>query len=173
MMERMVSRVAVLAATVIVVVGACSSAATPGPTQPPANTSAIPSTATQPPATAIATSVPSAPAATASAALPGLGGTWHGTWTNTTPDKSSGTFVINWTQNGSALSGSIVVKGTPCLGNATITGALDGSAISFGAVSGATNIAYDGTVSGNTMKGTYKAAASCASAKGTWEATKQ
>lgn len=171
-MQRMVLRFVALAATAVFAAGACSSAATPAPTQPPANASATPATVVASD-TASSTPVPSAASATASAVAPGLGGTWDGTWKDTTPDQSNGTFVITWTQNGNVLSGNIVVNGTPCLSGGKITGAVNGSTISFGAVSGATTIAYDGAISGNTMKGTYAAAASCASAKGTWEAVKK
>jgi hypothetical protein len=51
-----------------------------------------------------------------------------------------------------------------------VTGTINGSAISFGAVSGQVQVAYDGTVSGNKMQGTY--ATGCGNAKGTWAATK-
>jgi len=90
-----------------------------------------------------------------------------------TPDQVGGSFVLTWTQNGSALSGGIVVKGTPCLSVAVVTGSISGSTISFGAVSGKNTVVYNGTISGTTMKGTYTAPAACVDAKGNWTATKK
>jgi len=90
-----------------------------------------------------------------------------------TPDQVGGTFVLTWTQNGSALTGGIVVKGTPCLSIATVNGTVSGSTISFGAVSGTNTVVYDGTISGSTMKGSYTAPTACEDAKGTWAATKK
>jgi hypothetical protein len=89
-----------------------------------------------------------------------------------TPDQVSGTFALTWTQSGNALTGTIVVKGTPCLSAATVSGTVNGSTISFGAVSGKNTVVYDGTISGSTMKGTYTAPAGCGDAKGTWQAAK-
>lgn len=100
----------------------------------------------------------------------GLGGQWTGTWADTSPDTSSGTFSLTWTQTGNNLAGTITVKGTPCLSGATVTGTINGSAISFGAVSGRITVTYDGSVSGNKMQGTYSAP-TCGDAKGNWSAT--
>jgi hypothetical protein len=90
-----------------------------------------------------------------------------------TPDQVAGTFTLTWTQNFNILTGNIVVKGTPCLTGATVSGSVSGSTITFGAVSGTHTVVYDGTVSGTTMKGTYTAPAACVDAKGTWAATKK
>ncbi len=100
----------------------------------------------------------------------GLSGTWSGTWKNTTPDKAQGTFKLTWQQSGSVLTGTITIAGTPCLTGGHITGALNGSTISFGVVKGAVEVAYTGSVSGTTMSGTY--ATSCGSAVGNWQAKK-
>jgi hypothetical protein len=100
----------------------------------------------------------------------GLAGVWNGTWQDTSPDTSSGTFAVTFTEAGSALSGTIAVKGTPCLTSGTVTGTITGSTISFGAVSGQVTITYDGSVSGSKMQGTY-AAPACGNAKGNWSAT--
>ena len=175
-MQRMVLRAAVLAAGLVLVVEACSSAATPPPTQPAATASQSPAiAASQPAATSAATPspVPSASPSAPASSAPTLAGTWNGTWQDVTPDQVSGTFVLTWTQNGSDLTGSIVVKGTPCLSSATVTGTVSGSAISFGAVSGKNTVAYNGTISGSTMKGSYTAPAAFGAAKGTWAAAKQ
>ena len=178
-MPRAFLRAMVLTVGLVVMVEACSSSTTPPPTEPPAGVSQPPATqapASVAPSTAGAsasTAASAAPATPSAPAVPGLAGTWDGTWKNTTPDQSTGTFVLTWTQNGSALTGSIVVKGTPCVTGASITGSVSGSSISFGVVSGQIKIAYDGTISGTTMKGTYAAPATCADAKGSWEAVKK
>jgi hypothetical protein len=90
-----------------------------------------------------------------------------------TPDQVGGSFVLTWTQSGNALSGGIVVKGTPCLSVAVVTGSVSGSTISFGAVSGKNTVVYNGTISGSTMQGTYIAPAACVDAHGKWTATKK
>ncbi|MGZ6328591.1 MAG: hypothetical protein ACXWN2_07715 [Candidatus Limnocylindrales bacterium] len=164
-------RTAVLTTALILVLAACSSTATATPTPPVATTSpAATSVSTLPPATP----TPAATATPAPTAAPaGLGGTWDGTWQDVTPDQAGGSFVLTWTQSGSALSGGIVVKGTPCLSIAVVTGSVSGSTISFGAVSGKNTVVYTGTISGTTMKGSYTAPAACEDAKGNWTATKK
>lgn len=121
--------------------------------------------ATRPPATATA-----APTATP-AASSGLTGTWTGTWQNTNI-AGSGTFTLQLTQSGSTVAGTIVAVGTPCLTNGTISGALAANQVQLGAVQGVVTITYAGTVSGNSMSGTYQASAECANAQGTWAASK-
>ena len=127
-------------------------------------------------------STPSAPAQSASTpggavsttpapASGAVAGTWNGTYENTSP-AGSGTFTINFTQTGSTLSGTISVQNTPCITEGTITGTLNGTTIAFGAVKGAVTIAYQGTLSGDTMSGTYSAGPDCGNAKGAWEATR-
>lgn len=128
---------------------------------------------TNPPPTsanANATSATAAASATTSPTATGLTGAWPGEWQNTTPDASRGTFRIQWTQSGSALSGTITITGTPCLTGGSINGSLSGSALNFGVVTGQSQVSYTGTVSGNTMSGTYTT--SCGNAQGTWKATK-
>ena len=100
----------------------------------------------------------------------GLGGQWSGTWTDTSPDTSGGTFALTWTQTGNNLSGTITVAGAPCLTAGNVTGTINGSAISFGAVSGQVTITYTGTIAGTKMQGTYDAP-TCGNAKGNWSAT--
>jgi hypothetical protein len=99
-----------------------------------------------------------------------LSGTWQGTWANTTPDDSTGTFQLDWAQEGAKLSGTITISGTPCLAGADITGKVHGKQIYFGIVSGQVEVNYTGTVSGDSMSGTY--ATSCGNAEGDWEASK-
>jgi hypothetical protein len=99
-----------------------------------------------------------------------LAGTWTGTWTNTSGDAASGSFQIDWTQQGSKLAGTIAITGTPCLTGGHITGTVRGSAIDFGVVSGTYQVDYKGSVSGADMSGSYST--DCGNGKGTWEATK-
>jgi hypothetical protein len=129
----------------------------------------LPSAPTTAAPTPTATPTPTPSASTA----PTLAGTWNGTWQDVTPDQVSGTFVLTWSQNGSSLNGGIVVKGTPCLTIAVVTGTVNGSTLSFGAVSGKHTVVYNGTVNGNSMNGNYSAPAACVNAKGTWAATKK
>lgn len=132
--------------------------AAPTPTSPVAIPAESPAT---PPADS-----PPAPKPTAN----DLSGTWSGTWANQTPDDSTGSFTLTWTQTGSQLSGSITITGTPCLTGGAITGSTDGQTISFGAVSGEVTVAYDGTVAGSTMSGSY--GTECGDARGTWSAAR-
>jgi hypothetical protein len=79
-----------------------------------------------------------------------LSGTWSGQYSG----GYNGTFVLHWTQSGSKLTGTI--KLSQPSGTFSINGSVHGSAISFGAVgAGAT---YTGSVSGKSMSGNYKAA---------------
>jgi hypothetical protein len=152
-----------LSATLALLFAACStSAATSSPTSPAMPGSAEPSAMESPAATS------EAPSAV------GLAGDWSGTWQDTSPDDSTGTFSLTWTQSGSGLSGTISVGGTPCIGDGTVTGTLNGSSITFGAVSGQIQISYTGSVSSDmqTMQGTYSAPEACGNATGNWTATK-
>ncbi len=110
------------------------------------------------------------PAPSAAATPVGLGGQWSGTWTDTSPDTSGGTFALTWTQTGNTLSGTINVVGAACLTAGNVTGTINGSAISFGAVSGQVTITYTGSIAGTKMQGTYDAP-TCGNAKGNWSAT--
>jgi hypothetical protein len=172
-------RWATVLAALVLAVAACTATASPPATQPPLSPS--PSSlapASLPPAqpsaapTTTSSSIPSVPPASSASASAGLGGSWTGTWQDVTPDQVAGTFTLTWTQSGNTLTGSIAVKGTPCLAAASVSGSVSGSTITFGAVSGAHTVVYDGTVSGTTMKGTYTAPAACVDAKGNWTATK-
>jgi len=83
-----------------------------------------------------------------SASTPKLAGTWSGHYSG----AFSGTFTLHWTQSGTRLGGSINLSNPK--GKYGITGAVHGTAITFGAVgAGAT---YTGSVSGTSMSGRYK-----------------
>ena len=122
--------------------------------------------------TAIATTAAATATAAPTGAASGLGGIWGGEYVSTSTPGSTGTFILEWTQSGSALSGTISVANSECVTEGTITGTVAGSQITFGAVQGTYAIAYEGTVSGDSMSGTYSSP-SCGNAAGTWQAAKQ
>jgi len=79
--------------------------------------------------------------------------TLSGTWSGRYSGGYNGTFILHWKQSGTKLTGTI--KLSQPSGTFSINGSVHGSAISFGAVgAGAT---YTGSVSGNSMSGHYKA----------------
>ncbi len=99
-----------------------------------------------------------------------LTGAWKGSWTNTSPQTAVGTFVLTWAQQGNLVFGAIGVSGSNCIDAGNVSGQLDGSKISFGAVEGDTSIFYEGVVSGTIMTGTYRS--DCGNSTGTWTAVK-
>lgn len=145
------------------------SSPTPAPTVAAPNAAAT-TTDARPSATVAATATAPATAAPTTSTSP-LDGAWVGTW-KASATSDTGTVRIQWKQTGSQLAGTIIVSNTPCVANGTITGLVNGNAITFGAVQSVTTIAYTGTLSGNTIAGTYQADASCGNATGSWTATK-
>ena len=89
-----------------------------------------------------------------------LSGLWSGMYSG----AYQGTFILNWKQSGSSLSGKIKLSSPGVtLG---IRGKVSGdNSIQFGAVGFVT---YSGSVSGNSMSGTYRSPRR----GGTWSATK-
>ena len=137
------------------------------------NTAASPTVSPTETPTPTPTATPSpvaSPTATPSATgLGALTGAWMGTWTNETP-AAVGTFTLTWAQQGTLLVGAIGVTGSNCISAGNVTGNVDGTKISFGAVEGTKTITYVGTISGKTMTGTYSS--ECGPSKGTWTAVK-
>jgi hypothetical protein len=90
-----------------------------------------------------------------------LSGTWSGQYSG----ANQGTFTLTWQQSGSNLTGTINISevGAP----SGINGTVSGNTITFGTV-GTAAVTYSGTVSGNSMSGTYQSP----SGSGTWTATK-
>lgn len=108
-------------------------------------------TSATPPAPA---SAAAAPAATTSAPAPaaaasGLSGKWLGHYTG----SYQGTFTLHWRQSGPKLKGTIDISSPAS--TMPIHGSVSGGKISFGTV-GQYGITYSGTVSGNSMSGTYQ-----------------
>jgi len=94
-----------------------------------------------------------------------LSGTWDGSYDG----AYKGTFTLDWQQSGTKLSGTIDL---PSLGGSVpIDGTVAGDTITFGTV-GSTNIRYSGSVSGDSMSGSYKVLGSGGSAGGTWKANR-
>jgi hypothetical protein len=155
-------------ALVVLFVTGCSSGSVGSSTPPtvPASTSAGVAAAAS-----SSTAVTPTPAASSSApASAGLGDHWTGTWKDVSADHLSGSFALSWSQTGNTLKGTITITGTGCLNGGTVTGAVAGSQISFGAVSGQVKVAYKGTINGSGMSGTYSTA--CGNASGNWTASK-
>jgi len=144
---------ALLAVTAVVAVGCGSSNST---TTSATTAAAAPATSTPASTTEATTTSTAAPAAS------GLSGTWSGQYSG----AYQGTFVLKWVQTGSTLSGTIKLSTPPATLN--INGALSGSTIRFGTV-GSLAITYTGSVSGNSMQGSYQVAGSTG---GSWSATK-
>jgi hypothetical protein len=90
-----------------------------------------------------------------------LSGTWAGQYTG----ASQGTFSLTWQESGSTLNGTIDISeiGAPT----SIQGTVDGNSIRFGTV-GPAGITYSGTVSGNSMSGTWQSP----TGNGDWTAAK-
>jgi hypothetical protein len=131
------STVLLLAAVVsaMAVIGAgCGSSSSSSTTTSAASTPAVTTTATAVTPTTTATG--------------DLSGTWNGQYSG----AYQGTFVLNWKQSGSSLSGTIKLSAPA--NTLSVNGTLQGSAIRFGTV-GSLAITYTGSVSGSSMSGTY------------------
>ena len=165
---RRTATVVALAGCLALTAARCGGTKTAAPPQPTTTPTVVTTTAPPTP-TPISTPTPTdTPTPTSTPSVAGLAGTWHGTWANKTPDHSTGTFTLTWTQKGSTLSGSITIGGTPCLSGGSINGHVTGSTISFGAVHGNVTVEYEGTVAGSSMSGTYHT--DCGNASGSWQA---
>jgi hypothetical protein len=121
------------------------------------SSSTKPSSTTRP----ISSTTGSAQAPTTTVATGGLSGTWSGQYSG----ASQGTFTLTWQQSGSNLSGTITLS-DPAV-TLPINGSVDGGAIRFGTV-GSVGVTYSGSVSGNSMSGTYQSE----TGNGPWSATK-
>ena len=123
------------------------------------NNSPSPTVATSP--EAVSPSPTSPPVTSPSAATDDLSGTWSGKYDG----AFKGTFTLTWTESNSKLTGSIKLSTD---GTLNLNGVVDGNSIQFGTV-GSTAITYSGTVSGDSMSGTYQVGGA---AGGNWSATK-
>ena len=100
-----------------------------------------------------------------------LEGTWSGTWDTDIP-QVNGTFswTIEATPNG--FKGTIDIQDTSCVSNGQVDVALDGDTITIGSIQAEQPITFTGTVSGDTMSGTYDASACPPPNTGSWEAVR-
>lgn len=163
------SAAAVLAASILL--AGCSSilpgsGATAPATPAPAAASVGASVgAAKPTSSAAASSAPS------TSGIAGVEGTWNGRYTSATGD--GGTFSMTFTQSGAAVQGSIKLSST-CVPAGSINGTLTDAKLQFGTIpgpSGGQPVTFDGSVTGNEMKGSYKAPG-CGNDSGTWQATR-
>jgi hypothetical protein len=146
-------KIVLIAASGALLIGACSS--------PPQ--SATSPTSTTPAASTSTTSAPaSATAAATAAAATGLSGNWSGQYSG----AYQGTFAIKWRQSSSNLKG--IIKISAPASSFVIRGTVVNGTIRFGTV-GSLAITYSGTVSGNSMSGTYQVGGSTG---GPWSASK-
>jgi hypothetical protein len=127
-------------------------------------------TSTSPPAsTTPAITTPGSPSGEPSSSSPTAGSGLSGKWSGQYSGAFQGTFTLNWTQSGSKLSGTIRLSSFN--GTLPINGTVDGNAIHFGTV-GSTDITYTGSVSGDSMSGTYQVHTPNGAVGGPWNATR-
>jgi hypothetical protein len=156
----MVSTV-IIAVSLVVVLSACGTGSTDvtgGPTGP----------------TQTAPTGPTATGPSAGAGATGSGdleGTWRGTWDTDVP-LISVTFSMQITSTTTGFTGAIAIEGSPCVTGGDVEVTLEGDQISFGTVEAEQEIAFEGTVSGDQMSGTYEAGSCPPPNSGTWEATR-
>jgi hypothetical protein len=151
--------VAGCAGIVAVLLAGCSSGKSKVTTTPPAIASNVvaPSSSSAPP-----TSIAPTTAASTAAASVNLSGNWSGKYSG----AFVGTFKLSWQQTGSKLDGTITLSTPPQ--TLSLNGTVSGSQISFGTV-GSEAITYSGTVSGNSMSGSYQVGGNPG---GSWSASK-
>jgi len=123
------------------------------------NSGGTTSTSTTPPAA----STTSPPSSGGGETAQPLTGRWKGQYSGT----FNGTFNLTWRESSSKLNGVIHLNPG---GTSTIHGTVSGGSIRFGTV-GSTAITYTGTVSGDSMHGTWRVNAG-GGGNGTWSATR-
>jgi hypothetical protein len=99
-----------------------------------------------------------------------IAGTWEGTWSSSVFD-GSGTFTMTFKDTAEGFTGTIQIQGSECVSTGKVTAAVDGTAITVGAVRAEQQIEFAGEVSDGTMSGTYRSPAGCGDDRGSWEAT--
>jgi len=110
-------------------------------------------------------------AATGPTGAAGLEGTWSGTWDTDIPQvKGTFSWTIEVTPNG--FKGTIDIQDTSCVSNGQVDIALEGDTITIGSIQAEQPITFTGTVSGDTMSGTYDASACPPPNTGSWEAVR-
>ncbi len=106
----------------------------------------------------------------------GISGNWSGYWSSGRV-SGSGVFVANLSQNGSALSGTAALEGSPCFETLQVSGTVSGESFSFSAsTDGITRVLVSGNIYGDTMTGGYTALATgtlCDGDRGTFSANRR
>ncbi len=142
-----------------ILLAGCSSGKSKVTNTPPAIASNLvaPSSTSAPPSSI----TPTTPATSAAASVD-LSGSWSGQYSG----AFVGTFKLSWQQTGSSLNGTITLSDPPQ--TLSLNGTVSGSKISFGTV-GSEAITYSGSVSGNSMSGSYQVGGKPG---GSWSASK-
>jgi hypothetical protein len=134
-------------------------AASPSPTASPTS-SPTPTTTPSPSPSSTPTTEPSSA---------GLTGTWMGTWNVASPSAATGGLRVTWTQQGSDLTGTMIIGKSACAPGGAVEGAVTGDEVVF-AVPGTDPVAFTGTLSDATIAGTFMRA--CDAANGTFSLTR-
>lgn len=157
------TRLALFVGGAALLLAACSSS----PNASNTTTTGAAVTTTSSPSTTTTTAASSTTSTTAAAtSTTAAGGALSGTWKGTYSGSFSGTFVLKWTEGASKLTGHITLSTPPS--TSSINGTVNGGNIQFGTV-GSAAITYKGSVSGNSMSGSYQVAGA---GGGSWSATK-
>ncbi len=147
----------ILTAAMAVTLGACSASGSTATQHAASSRSAAPASDSATPAS-------STPAPVAAGTASGLSGKWTGQYSG----SYAGTFILRWQATGSQLSGTIQLSFPQTAEH--VTGTVAGGSIRFGTV-GSSAITYSGTVSGNSMSGTYQVH-DARNSGGQWSASK-
>jgi hypothetical protein len=103
-----------------------------------------------------------------------LTGRWDGAW-ESTRYSVNGLLTTQLVQSAAALTGDVTVLGSGCTVGGTVSGAVTGDTVVFGAVAtGEEQTSFVGTVSGDgkTMSGTYEVTSGpCGGDVGIWSVT--
>lgn len=105
-----------------------------------------------------------------------LTGTWMGTIRSTVISGAFANIVLTLTQSGNSISGTITCSrgNTSCLfSSGEVSGTVSGSSVTGGVTfTGGSCQAFNGTVSGDSMSGSYACSAPLGSDSGTWSVTR-
>lgn len=85
-----------------------------------------------------------------------IAGQWAGTWSSTS--GAGGSVEATFAQVDDEISGTVIIGDTPCLSTGTLSGSVSSTNVTFGAVSGADEIEFTGTVGATVIDGTYTVA---------------
>jgi hypothetical protein len=103
-------------------------------------------------------------------------GAWQGTWTElaaegAAPHRGELTLVLN--QDGTNITGAVIMENSPCLPRAAATGTIKGTALTLFASGGRVTVTLTGGVTNNrSVGGTYTATPSVCGG-GTWSASRR